>query len=99
TSSNVVTITLPAGCTLANSAAGTVAVAGVTNPAAGAYPSTSFKVHTSADVANASPTPNVTISAATAPTAVSFAGSRMKAGAVATWTAQFATTASGALGA
>ena len=79
--SSVVTVTLPAGCSLANSAAGTIAIAGIVNPAATTYTASTFLVHTSADQADGSPASGVVIGAATPPTLVTFAGSRTKAGA------------------
>jgi hypothetical protein len=99
TASSVVTVTLPAGCSLANSASGTIAIAGITNPAANTYTNTTFDLHTSSDFADSSPASNVVISAATTPTAITFAGSRTKASARATWTAGFTATASGSLSA
>ncbi len=57
----VVTVTLPAGCSLANSATGTVAIAGITNPAAATYTASNFKLHTSSDTIDASPAGNITI--------------------------------------
>ncbi len=61
TAGNVVTVTLPAGCTLANSASGTVAVAGVTNPVPATYANTGFAVHTTSNAWDASPATGVTI--------------------------------------
>ncbi len=61
----VVTIDLAGGsCTLAASTHASLTVAGITNPAAGSYPNTSFSVSTSADTTPTSPATNVNIGVA-----------------------------------
>lgn len=61
---NVVTVTLPAGCTLANSATGTLSIPGITNPASGTYPNATFSVATSQDASAVSGATNIVIGAA-----------------------------------
>jgi hypothetical protein len=92
TTGQVVTITLPAGCLLANSTAGTVTVAGITNPGAGSYPG--FSVATSQDV-----TPNSIVSPVLigAPSSVTFTPGSTVANATSTWTVGFTSSAAGAL--
>lgn len=60
-SGQAVTITVPAGCTLAASTAATIAIQGITNPAAGALTNTGFSVRTSKDTTDANPAAGVTI--------------------------------------
>jgi hypothetical protein len=63
-SGNVATVTLPAGCTLADSTAGTLSIPGVTNPVAGTYPNATFSVATSQDTSAVSGAANIVIGAA-----------------------------------
>ena len=56
--SNAVTITTPVA--VGNSAAVTVVITGVTNPAAGSYTASQFKVHTSAEATDVSPASGAT---------------------------------------
>jgi hypothetical protein len=63
-SGNVATVTLPAGCALAASTAGTLSIPGVTNPVAGTYPNATFSVATSQDTNAVSGAANVVIGAA-----------------------------------
>ena len=100
TTSHVVTVTLAgASCALANGTAGTLTIAGITNPAAGTYTNTTFSVATSQDTTAASPGSNVVINGATTPTAVSFSPASAAANASSTWTVGFTTSASGKLAA
>ncbi len=85
-------------CALAALSAGIVRVAAVANPAAGTYAASGFGVATSKNLASVSPVAAVTIGAATVPGAVSFAGSPLAHGVLATWTVGFTTSATGALG-
>jgi len=61
---NVATVTLAAGCALANSTAGTLSIPGITNPVAGTYPNTTFSVATSQDSSAVSTASNIVIGAA-----------------------------------
>ncbi|HEY1989988.1 MAG TPA: hypothetical protein VGG43_11020, partial [Acidimicrobiales bacterium] len=74
TTGQVVKLTLAgAGCALAASTAGTVTIAGITNPAAATYPANAFSVATSQDPAPANPASAVVINAvANTPTGVTF---------------------------
>lgn len=62
-SGNVVTVTLPAGCTLPGSTAATISIPGVMNPGAGTYAGSTFSVATSQDTTPVAATSNVTIAA------------------------------------
>src|SRR5579875_1989048 len=93
TSGTTVTVTLPSGCSLGAGGNGTLTIAGITNPAAGSYPATSFSVKTSTDGAAVSPTAAVVIDGISA---VSFAGSSTEANAAGTtWTVAFTAGAGG----
>ena len=94
TVSHVVTITLPAGCALANSTAGTLTIAGITNPAAGSYPANTFSVATSQDTTPANPASPVLIGG---PSGVTFTPGSSVANATSTWTIGFTSSATGAL--
>ena len=99
TAGTTVTVTLAnngGACSLGNSASGALKIAGITNPPAGVITGTNFTVATTADTTAASPA-NVTIAAATAPTAVTFAGSPQTGLALSTWTVGFTSSATGAL--
>ena len=61
---NVVTVTLPALCTLADSTSGTLSLPGITNPAAGTYSNSTFSVGTSQDTSALSSATNIVIGAA-----------------------------------
>ncbi len=86
TSGQTVTVTMGSGCTL--NTAGTLTIAGITNPAvAGPYPAGEFSVATSKDTTPASPNPGVTILGVTD---VSLSGSSMLGDATSTtWTIGF----------
>ena len=100
TTGPTLTITLPAGCTLAAAGNGSLTVAGITNAPAASYPATSWTIVTSSDTNTASPASAVTLGASTSPTAVTFsATTRAAITTGATWTAQFSSSASGALSA
>ncbi len=91
---------MPAGCTLAAAGNGSLTVAGITNAPAASYPATSWTIVTSSDTNTASPASAVTLGASTSPTAVTFsATTRAAITTGATWTAQFSSSASGALSA
>ena len=62
-------------CSLASSASGALTIAGIINVIATTITAANLNVLTSTDTVQASPGANVTIAAATTPTAVSFAGS------------------------
>ncbi|HQT99529.1 MAG TPA: hypothetical protein PLG60_03390, partial [Acidimicrobiales bacterium] len=96
TTSNVVTISLTGSCTLANSTAATVTIAGITNPSAGSYAATGFGVATSEDATSVvNPPSSITISAGSSVTGLSFSGSSQVAHASATtWTVNFTPTSS-----
>ena len=98
-SGTTVTVTLAGTCTLGNSTATTLTIAGLTNPAAGTLANTTFSVSTTADAVVVNPAANVVITAASAVTGVTFSGSSTVAGATANWTEGFTTSASGALNA
>jgi len=61
---NVVTVTLPAGCALANSTTGTLSIPGITNPGSGTYSNVTFSVATSQDTSAVSSASNIVIGAA-----------------------------------
>ena len=61
---NVVTVTLPAGCTLANSTTGTLSIPRITNPDSGTYSNATFSVATSQDTSTVSAASNIVIGAA-----------------------------------
>ncbi len=84
-------------CTLAGGASGALTIAGIINVIATTITNTNLNVLTSTDPIQASPAANVTIAAATAPTAVSFAGSPQTGGARSTWTVGYTASATGAL--
>ena len=86
-------------CAVANSAAATLKLAGLTNPAAGSLLNTTFTVNTSRDTATASPASNVVIAAATSVTGAVFSASTRAASTSANWTVDFTTSATGALAA
>ena len=92
TTGPTLTITLPATCALAAAASGSLTIAGITNAPAAAYLLANWTVNTSADTTPASPAGNVTITAATAPTAVTFAGAPQNGGARSTWTVGYTAT-------
>ncbi len=93
----VVTITLAgASCAVNNSTAASLTIAGITNPGAGSYANTTFKVATSEDTSAVSPASGITITAAT-PTAVSFSPGSAAANASSTWSVGFTTSAIGNL--
>ena len=100
TSSQTVTVTLADSggtCSLPINTAASVRIAGITNPAAGSYLKTGFTVKTSTDTAVASPAANVVIATATSPTSVGIGYSTRSAGATATVTPSFTSSATGAL--
>ena len=90
----VVSVTLPAGCSLAGNVASTLSISGVTNPAAGTYTGSTFRVSTTGD-GPGSPA-NVVITAG-AITTVTMVGAPQTANALATWSIGFTTSAGGAL--
>jgi hypothetical protein len=93
----VMHISLGTGCTLAANTPATLSIPNIVNPAtATTYPNTEFSVSTSADTAT-SPVANVVITTASS-ASITFAGSSYVAGAAATWTVGFTSSASGALG-
>ncbi len=101
TTGQTVTITLVNNggtCALAASSAGTLKIAGITNPAAATIGAANFVVRTAADTGAASPGSSVTIGPAGSPASVSFAASTRQAAATATWTVGYTTTSGGALG-
>ena len=61
---NVVTVTLPSGCSLANSTSGTLSIPGITNPGLGTYSNATFSVATSQDTSAMSGASNIVIGAA-----------------------------------
>ena len=83
-------------CAVAGSAAATFTLEGLTNPAAAALTGTTFTVQTSADTGTASPA-TVTIAAATAPTAVTFADVAHADATRALWTVGWTPSATGLL--
>ena len=86
-SGHTVTITLTAGCTLAANTAAQLTIAGIGNPTTPAsQPGAGFTVATSVDNTVASLPTSITITPATAPTNVSFAGTPHTAGAASIWT-------------
>ncbi|HEX3840248.1 MAG TPA: Ig-like domain-containing protein [Acidimicrobiales bacterium] len=97
TTGQVVTITLTGTCGLPNSTAGTVTIAGITNPGAGSHPASAFSVATSKDSA-ANPATAVVVNPTT-PTGVTFTPASLLAHATSTWTVGFTPSASGALAA
>ncbi|MCU1488828.1 MAG: cell wall/surface repeat protein, partial [Acidimicrobiaceae bacterium] len=96
TSGQVVTITLSGTCALANSTAGTIALAGIKNPGAGTQSNTSFSVSTSKDVTAASPAAGVTINATTT-TGVTFTLGSSSANSTSMWTVGLTPSSSGSL--
>jgi hypothetical protein len=100
-SGSTVRIKLGGGqCGLANGATGRVALAGITNPAAGTYPAGAFSVATSSDTTPAAPATAVVITAVAGTVgAVTFTGSSQASGTVSTWTVGFTTSTTGALAA
>jgi len=61
---NVLTVTLPIGCALADSTSGTLSISGITNPGSGTYSNATFSVATSQDTSALSGASNITIGAA-----------------------------------
>jgi hypothetical protein len=61
---NVATVTLAAGCALADSTSGTLSIPGITNPVSGTYPNATFSVATSQDSSAVSNASNIVIGAA-----------------------------------
>jgi len=61
---NVVTVTLPAGCALANSTSGTLSIPGITNPGPGTYSNATFSVATSQDTSAVNGASNTVIGVA-----------------------------------
>jgi Bacterial Ig-like domain (group 3) len=61
---NVATVTLSAGCALADSTAASLSIPGITNPVAGTYPNSTFSVATSQDSSAVSTASNIVIGAA-----------------------------------
>ena len=101
TTGQTITVTLAnngGNCALALSSAGTLKIAGITNPAAATIAAANFVVRTAADTGAASPASSVTIGPAGTPASVSFAASTRQAAATATWTVGYTTTSGGALG-
>jgi hypothetical protein len=86
-------------CSVSNSAAATLKLAVLTNPAAGSLLNTTFTVATSRDTATASPASNVVIAAATSVTGAAFSATTRAASTSANWSVDFTTSATGALAA
>ncbi len=61
---NVVSVTLSAGCALANSSSGTLSIPGITNPGSATYSNATFSVATSQDTSAVSGASNIVIGAA-----------------------------------
>ena len=84
-------------CALATGASGALTIGGITNPPAQTITAANLTLMTSTDTVPASPGANVVIAAATAPTAISFAGAPQSANARSTWTIGYTATATGSL--
>ena len=84
-------------CALATGASGALTIGGITNPPAQTITAANLTLGTSTDTVPASPAANVVIAAATAPTAISFAGAPQSANARSTWTIGYTSTATGSL--
>jgi hypothetical protein len=91
----VVTVTLGAGCSLANSATGSITVDTITNPIAGAYTG-AYSVATSENTTAATATTAIGGTGGSV-TAVTFTASSVTAHASANWTVSFAASAGGAI--
>ena len=93
TAAGTVTITIPVA--VGDSSAISVAITGVTNPAAGTYANTSFGISTSADTVAANSASGLSFGSVIS--GVSFSPSSSVSAVSATWTVDFTTSASGAL--
>ena len=89
------TVTIATPVALGDSSAFSVAITGVTNPAAGSYANTSFSVSTSVDTTASNPTTGLSFGSVVS--GVSFSLSSLVSAGSATWTVGFTTSASGAL--
>jgi hypothetical protein len=89
------TVTIATPVAVGDSSAISVAITGVTNPAAGTYANSSFSISTSADTAASTPASGLSFGSVVS--GVSFSPSSSVSAVSATWTVDFTTSASGAL--